>query len=251
MSTNVLLVEDNRLLRESLAAKFSATARFGTVDCCSTSELTQKASELHPDLVLLPLGERNINASLLVKHLRDNYSSTQIVGMDLVPGQGDVVGFIKAGVCGFILKDATFEDCMETISKVMSGQKVIPPQLTETLFSQIGNLAMSSVRENRAFDSARMTRREQEIVELIAEGLANKEIADRLNIAVHTVKSHVHNILEKLALDSRLQIVTYVHRERAGMKKPSEARPLTAADRTSEVKSNGSLSSYFRNSWDV
>jgi DNA-binding CsgD family transcriptional regulator len=83
--------------------------------------------------------------------------------------------------------------------------------MTETLFSQIAGGGDSYGRE-RVLDDVRMTRREREVIELIGEGLSNKEIAQRLNIAAHTVKSHVRNVMEKLALHTRLQIAAYSRR---------------------------------------
>jgi DNA-binding CsgD family transcriptional regulator len=84
--------------------------------------------------------------------------------------------------------------------------------MTETLFSQIVVGGDSRVRE-RVIEDVRMTRREREVIELIGEGLSNKEIAQRLNIAAHTVKSHVRNVMEKLALHTRLQIAAFSRRD--------------------------------------
>jgi DNA-binding NarL/FixJ family response regulator len=85
--------------------------------------------------------------------------------------------------------------------------------LTSTIFSHVAQQAVrrdpGAVRE-----AVTMTRREREVVALIGEGLSNKEIAERLGIALHTVKSHMHNVLEKLALHSRLQVAAYAHRDR-------------------------------------
>jgi DNA-binding NarL/FixJ family response regulator len=84
--------------------------------------------------------------------------------------------------------------------------------MTESLFSQIAKEADGAGSEH-TLEDVRMTRREREVIELIGEGLSNKEIAQRLNIATHTVKSHVRNVMEKLALHTRLQIAAYSHRE--------------------------------------
>ena len=125
----------------------------------------------------------------------------------------------KAGANGFIMKDATVQDLVSTIRSVALGADVVPPALTGTLLSHIAQQAAAIRQVPGAADAVRMTKREKEIMNLIAEGLSNKEIAQQLNIATYTVKSHVHNILEKLALHSRLQIAAYTHR----------AGPLSAA----------------------
>jgi DNA-binding NarL/FixJ family response regulator len=100
---------------------------------------------------------------------------------------------------------------IRTIRSVAAGGSVLPPHYTSTLFSHIAGRALNRGPQEMA-DAVRMTNREREVMELIGEGLSNKEIAQRLAISVQTVKSHVHNILEKLALRSRLQLAVYVRR---------------------------------------
>jgi two-component system NarL family response regulator len=143
--------------------------------------------------------------------IRDTAPETKVVMMDLIPVSAEIVEFVNAGVCGFVLKDATFDECVATIRAVAAGEKVLPPRLTESLFSQIAQEVDSRGR-TQVMEDVRMTRREREVIELIGEGLSNKEIAQRLNIATHTVKSHVRNVMEKLALHTRLQIAAYSHR---------------------------------------
>ena len=90
------------------------------------------------------------------------------------------------------------------------GEKVLPPPLTDSLFSHVIEYALKK-GNGQLTKAVQMTKRERETIGLIAEGLSNKDIAKRLNIATYTVKSHVHNILEKLALSSRLQIAKYTY----------------------------------------
>jgi DNA-binding NarL/FixJ family response regulator len=103
------------------------------------------------------------------------------------------------------------EDLVSTIRSVADGADVGPQALTGTLLSHIAQGTLAH-RTAGVVETVRMTNREREIMNLIAEGLSNREIAERLNIAMYTVKSHVHNILEKLALHSRLQIAAFTHR---------------------------------------
>jgi DNA-binding NarL/FixJ family response regulator len=94
---------------------------------------------------------------------------------------------------------------------VADGAHVLPPAMTSSLFSQIAKDAIARGRDG-AMESVRMTSRERQVIDLIGEGLSNKEIAARLNIATHTVKSHVRNVMEKLALHTRLQIAAFAHK---------------------------------------
>jgi DNA-binding NarL/FixJ family response regulator len=118
---------------------------------------------------------------------------------------------VNAGVSGFILKDATLEDFLRTIRSVHKGLKVLPPTMTASLFAQVVDYAVKKGKIDLVVKAVQLTTREQEIIKLISEGGSNKDISRELNIAVHTVKSHVHNTLEKLALQTRLQLANYVH----------------------------------------
>jgi DNA-binding NarL/FixJ family response regulator len=120
---------------------------------------------------------------------------------------------VNAGVAGFILKDATFNDFVDTIRKVAAGTRVLPAKMTGTLFSQIAQKAAQRGNDDLIADAVHMTPRELEVIALIAQGLSNKEISKRLTIAADTVKSHVRNVMEKLALHTRLQIAAYANRQ--------------------------------------
>jgi DNA-binding NarL/FixJ family response regulator len=108
------------------------------------------------------------------------------------------------------MKDASFEDFFATIRAVAGGAEVLPQALTNSLFSQIARNAARGSKV-RVLDAVRLTKREHQVIDLLGEGLSNKDIATRLHIAVHTVKSHVHNVLEKLALRSRLEVAAFTH----------------------------------------
>jgi DNA-binding NarL/FixJ family response regulator len=111
---------------------------------------------------------------------------------------------------------------------VVKGLHVLPPQMTGTLFSAIARTAVARGRP-KALDAVRMTPREREVINLIAGGLGNKEIAGRLRIATHTVKSHVRNIMEKLMLHTRLQIAAYAHTEGRSETATGASSPLPKA----------------------
>jgi len=209
---SVLVIEDNRLLREELAAQLDGQADIkvvGAVDAAGAG--IGQARERQPHVVMVDAALGQPEGQRLVEDVKEAAPGARVIVMDLQPAQEAVIQFIKAGANGFVPKDATIDDIVRTIRSVADGVDVVPPSLTGTLLSHIAEQAARRPA-TPAFDAARMTKREREITELIAEGLSNKEIAQRLNIATYTVKSHVHNILEKLALHSRLQIAAHAHR---------------------------------------
>ena len=207
----VAIIEDNRLVREALASMLGALKDFRVV----ASGVASPAflAETSPDVVLLDVGLRDEDSLAVAAVIREAVPGAKIVVMDLIPVNEEIVEFVNAGVSGFVLKDANFDEFIATIRSVAAGEKVLPPRMTESLFSQIARGVPSGRGGDNGLEDVRMTRREREVIELIGEGLSNKEIAQRLNIATHTVKSHVRNVMEKLALHTRLQIAAYSHRE--------------------------------------
>lgn len=201
-----MLVEDNRLLREGLVAVLTA----GGLRVHALSRVGREALRVmgrgRPALVLLDSALPG--ALSFVEELSRVSPRTRVIVMGLLPAHEEFVPFVRAGVAGFILKDATGQEFVDTILAVASGRSVLPSVMTTTLFSYVAAQAAARARRwPRA--AARMTARERQVIGLIAEGLSNKEIASRLRIATHTVKSHVHNILEKLALHSRLEVAAF------------------------------------------
>ncbi|HSE50569.1 MAG TPA: response regulator transcription factor [Gemmatimonadales bacterium] len=221
-SISLVLIDDNRLLREGIAALihtqpgFKVLAAFADVE-----EALKKVRDAKPDVVLLDFGLEDHDSVSLTATVHDEVPAARVIVMGLLPMQEDVADFVRAGASGFIMKDASFDDFFATIRAVAGGGEVLPPALTNTLFAQIArNLPMDS--KARTLESVRLTNRERQVIDLLSEGLSNKEIAVRLHIAVHTVKSHVHNVLEKLALRSRLEVVAFTHGS-GGKKKSPES----------------------------
>jgi DNA-binding NarL/FixJ family response regulator len=209
---SILVIEDNRLLRDGISAMLDEQADIRVVGALGNSDRTITVIRTSkPSLVLLDLGLRAQNSLELVKSLRKAFVGLKIIVMDLVPMQSDVVAYVQAGVSGFILKDATVDDFLSTIRSVFGGETILPPQLTGSLFSQIVEHAVRGSGRSVLMESVRMTKRERQVVGLIADGMTNKEIAQELHLSTSTVKSHIHNILEKLALRSRVQIARYAH----------------------------------------
>ena len=208
----VLVVEDNRLLREGIVAILNQQPDLAVVAVAEDAGAALlRVPQTKPRVVLLDAGLGDHDSHRLVEHIKQAAPEARVIVMDLLPVQEDIIEFVKRGASWFVVKDATVDDFVQTIRSVAEGREVLPPALTGTLFAHIAQHAAG--RPAAAMVGAvRMTRREREIIDLIADGLSNKEIARRVHLATDTVKSHVHNILEKLALHSRLQLAAYAHK---------------------------------------
>ncbi len=209
----VLLIEDNRFLREGISDILRNHGGFAVDARTDGDGSTAQLEGMHsPDVVLLDLGLEQEHSLKLMGVLRERFPESRVIAMDILPDQADIVEFVKAGGSGFILKNAPVEDYVRTIQAVAGGATILPAGLTKSLFTQIVESVLKSGNSIPAH-AIQLTKREREIVDLISEGMSNKEIAQQLHIATFTVKSHVHNVLEKLELNTRLQIAAFVHDE--------------------------------------
>jgi len=221
----ILLIEDNRILRDGITALINKQKDF-ILKAVSDGghNVVMMARKVKPNVVLLDLGLRSQNSIEIAGTLKKEFPGIKIIGMGLAPAQSDIMESVQAGADGFILKDANVEDVIYTIRAVIAGKTVLPTPMTGSLFYQVAELALLSGKRNLK-RAVRMTEREKEIIALIADGMSNKQIAINLNIATFTVKSHVHNILEKLELHSRLQIASYSRDEEISKPRSNQQSP--------------------------
>jgi len=211
----LVIIEDNHILREGLVSMLKEIEGVKVLATIGSSRAAAlEVLQVKPQVVLLNRGLQKQSCIQVIKNIIKDAPGPGLVVMDLMPGQTDVMELVQAGVSGFILSNATLDDFIMTIRAVAKGEKVLPSPLTNSLFSQILDNVVKAGKLPPLKEAVKMTRREKEIIELIGQGMSNKEIAQNLNLATHTVKSHVHNILEKLALHSRLQVAAYSHSQK-------------------------------------
>ncbi|HEX6089621.1 MAG TPA: response regulator transcription factor [Gemmatimonadales bacterium] len=209
---SVLLIEDNRLLREGISAALASQPDFSVRATPPPREkVLRQVREAPPHVALLDSALGDQDSLRLLAGIRKASPATRVIVMGLLPAPQDVVEFIEGGAAGFVMKDATIAEFHATIRAVANGASVLPSMLTATIFSHVAEHAERHPPSARR--AGAMTRRERQVVGLLGKGLSNKEIAARLGIGLHTVKSHVHNVLDKLALHSRLQVAAYSHQE--------------------------------------
>ena len=205
----IILVEDNRVLRDGIETLLNKQPDMRVVAAIgSGNNVLHTIRKVKPHIKMLDLGLWSEKHRNVLETLKRDFPELKVIGMGLIPSQADVIESIEAGASGFIMKDATVQEFLTTIRSVASGIKILPPVFAGSLFSTVIENGLKNGK-HKLISAVRMTKREREIISIIADGHSNKEIAQQLNIATHTVKSHVHNIMEKLALHSRLQIATY------------------------------------------
>lgn len=208
----VLIIDDNRLMREGLCALLNAQQDLHVVAAAGdTATGLRQVPEATPDIVLVDAGLAGGDPGHCVHQIRMSMPTARVIVMDLLPATADVVAFAKAGANGFMTKDAAAEDLVGAVRSVARGTDMIPPAFAGTLLSHIArDGVIPGLQPTPA--TLPLTTREREVMDLIADGMSNKAIARRLGVADGTVKSHVRNMLEKLALHSRLEIAAHSHR---------------------------------------
>jgi two-component system, NarL family, nitrate/nitrite response regulator NarL len=198
----VVIACDTRLYREGLSTHLARQEQLGVVGSASTIEETYRvARELVPDVLLLDMAMSDSLA--IVQELRHIVPETRVVALAIPEVEHAVIACAEAGVSGFVTREASFADLLNAIVSVAHGEVAVSPRMAATLLRRVGTLAADRAL---APTHAELTLREREIVQLIDEGLSNKEIATRLNVETATVKNHVHNILDKLQVHRRGKI---------------------------------------------
>jgi two-component system NarL family response regulator len=205
----VLLIEDNRLLRDGTAAILNEQEDIVAVSSAGNKSALDKARKLALDVVLLDVGLKSQSSMKVLESIKKQHPQAEVIVMDLIPSHSEVVGFVEAGVSGFITKDDSFDSFLNTIRSVVKGVRVLPPTMADSLFSKIVESAVQAGKVNRVKDAVKLTKREREIVEILTTGKSITEVSKKLKIAVFTVKNHIRSILDKLALHTRLELAAF------------------------------------------
>ena len=212
----VALLGDVRLNREGLAALLRTDRRVRVATSCSTSDgLPDQGRSVDVVVVDTATHEGPLSLRTVVSTLQ-----APIVVLGAPDEERDVIALAELGVVGFVERDASLNELVGAVISAAEGEASFPPRIATTLLRRVSSAATQRVETN----VSSLTAREREIVQLIAEGLSNKEIARSLYIEVATVKNHVHNILEKLQVSRRTDAVARLRLIEGGVSTTSTAR---------------------------
>lgn len=203
MTIRVVLVDDHSVVRQGLRMFLSLDPELEVVgEAADGAEALRLARELRPDVVLMDLLMPVMDGITATTLLRRELPDTEVVALTSVLEDEKVVGAVRAGAIGYLLKDTQAEELRRAIKAAAAGQVQLSPQAAARL-----------MREVKAPESPEaLTERETEVLRLLARGASNKEIAHALTIGEKTVKTHVSNILAKLGVPSRTQAALYAVR---------------------------------------
>jgi len=209
---SVYLAVQNRLLRESLARLLQKQAGIAVVGECQYNQPTYEHPAPPPCDILLLDSLSTVHARNLIEELNERTSQTKVVLFGMDEDQECFLKAVRLGVCGYLLKDASPAEIISAVRGVARGEAACPPRLCMILFRSIVQefRQRSCMDEHAARIKIGLTYRQRELIELVAKGLTNKEIAARLNISEYTVKNHLHRIMRHVEADSRQEAVDVI-----------------------------------------
>lgn len=211
-SIKVLLVMEVPLIGNIFASVLEDEAGITVAGCVTAGEAALRIiREGETDVALISVGLPGQSALDLTRRIVDQSPATKVLILGLSEEKHDVLRYIEAGAAGYILKDSSRDELIQTVRLANRGEARLSTRMAGVMMERLSNLArMFSGMERRIGGDVRLTRRELEVLRFIAEGLTNQEIASRLVVEVGTVKNHVHSILEKLNVSSRDEAATYL-----------------------------------------
>ena len=205
MAIRMLIADDHGVLRAALRAILKAEPDIEVIaEAANGKEALQLANELQPDLILLDLSMPGLGGVDVTRQLKEILPTIKVLILTVHKDNGLLKEAIRAGANGYILKQAVESELIEAIHAVWRGDLYVHPTMTQALLK-----ALSQTRPIQDPPLEMLTPREVEILQLIVQGYTNRQMADKLSISIRTVESHRGNLMTKLNMRSRVDLVRY------------------------------------------
>lgn len=206
MAIRVLIVDDHSVVRQGLRMFLGLDPELEVVGEASNGlEALRQTKELKPDVVLMDLVMPVMDGITAIQEIRGKFPDVEVIALTSVLEDASVVGAVRAGAIGYLLKDTQAEELCRAIKAAAAGQVQLSPQAAARLMREVRTPDVPS-------SGTALTDREIDVLRLLAQGKSNKEIAVALQVSETTVKTHVSNILMKLGVPSRTQAALYAVR---------------------------------------
>jgi len=207
----VFLLCENRLLREALVRILAKRNDLSVVGNCSHSPaVLDELCATKPHVVLLDSLGLAVAEPRLLRRIHESLPEAHVLMVGMDTKEEDFLHAVREGAAGYVLREASAAEVVAAIRSAGAGEAVCPPRFSATLFRCAAQRL--AIRQNlQKLSHTGLSRREQQLVELICWGFTNKEIASRLNLSEHTVKNHIHRILHKTGAPDRTSIVDHYH----------------------------------------
>ncbi|MFB6724124.1 response regulator [Kribbella sp. NPDC056345] len=208
----LLLVDDDPLVRAGLASMLGGTPSVQLIgEAANGREAIDAVRDLRPDVVLMDIGMPVLDGVAATTEIRRHAAAPEVLILTTFGSDDHLINALRAGAAGYLLKDAAPAEILAAVLKVAAGESVLSPQSTRQLMTQAAHGDPGTRRTTARAALAQLTDRERDVVQAVAEGKTNAEIADVLQLGVATVKTHLANALTKLQLSSRVQLALLAH----------------------------------------
>ena len=209
-AVRVMLVDDDDLMRAGLRAVLSSDERVEVVgEADDGRTAAERARALRPDVVLMDVRMRDVDGISATREVLDTSPDVKVVILTTFEEDDYIFGALNAGASGFLLKRTQPEELLAAIHTVAAGDSLLSPSVTRTVIDRMARQPTRQIEPSRLLEH--LTPREREVLEQVARGLSNGEIASALVIEESTVKTHVKRILMKLQLRDRIQAVIFAY----------------------------------------
>ena len=209
----VILADDQRLVRESLSTLLDLLDGIDLVANAADGQEALDLVELHrPDVVLMDLRMPRLDGIEATRQLRERHPDTHVIALTTYADDQSVLGVLRAGARGYLTKDASSDQIRDAILAVAAGDAALDPTVQHHVVAALADDGVGEASPSAPELPAGLTPREAEVLALIAEGLTNAEIAQRLVVSPTTVKSHINHLFAKAGLRDRTQAVNFAYR---------------------------------------
>lgn len=214
MTINILLVEDQKLIRVGLISLFEGDTKI-TSEAQNGKEAIEKYRLEKPDVVLMDIGLPDMSGIEATKKILEINSKAKVVILTSHLSEQEVIDALHAGACAYAMKDISTDILQMVIKTVHEGAMWLDPQVVPVLREKNCGVIPPRQMSRAMFKEkhANLTQREYEVLKLVVDGLSNNEIAQQLTISEHTAKAHVCNIIQKLVVDDRTQVAVKALKE--------------------------------------
>ncbi|MGH9050644.1 MAG: response regulator [Acidimicrobiia bacterium] len=214
----VLLADDDDLMRAGLAELLSSGPGIEIVGQAATGrEAVERTRQLHPDVVLMDVRMPDLDGIEATRVLTDTQPSAKVLILTTFERDDYIFGALRAGASGFLLKRTRPEELIAAVHTIARGDSLLSPSVTRRVVERMAHQPTPDLSDDTRL--AKLTPREREVLELIARGLSNREIASELTVEESTIRSHVKRILMKLHRRDRVQLVIYAYE--TGVNRPA------------------------------
>ncbi len=205
----VQIVDEVRLVRDGFASLLLESPELAVIGLSPKENGYEEQEEDYPVDVVLAVSWLHVSAEDEMQKIKDTFPGAKVIIIGVSGTEQESLAYIEAGASGYILPESYPEYLIETIHKVYRGEASCPPNVLSYLFERIASLR-DQINAGQDNPLINLTQRELEVLQLVADGMSNKEIAIRLTLELQTVKNHLHNILEKLRVTNRREAVACI-----------------------------------------